>query len=95
MLLVLAMSSVAVYGILLAGWSSGSKYPLLGSVRGSAQMVSYEAALALSVVTVVMLTGSLSTHEIVVQQAGKGYEPVRRSSRCRAGTCWPPASCRS
>jgi NADH-quinone oxidoreductase subunit H len=74
-LLVLAMSSIAVYGVLLAGWSSGSKYPLLGSVRGSAQMVSYEAALALSVVTVVMLTGSLSTHEIVVQQAGKGFEP--------------------
>jgi NADH-quinone oxidoreductase subunit H len=74
-LLVLAMSSIAVYGILLAGWSSGSKYPLLGSVRGSAQMVSYEAALALSVVTVVMLTGSLSTHDIVVEQAGKGFEP--------------------
>lgn len=73
-LLVLAMSSIAVYGILLAGWSSGSKYPLLGSVRGSAQMVSYEAALALSVVTVVMLTGSLSTHQIVLQQAGDGYD---------------------
>ena len=73
-LLVLAMSSIAVYGILLAGWSSGSKYPLLGAVRGSAQMVSYEAALALSVVTVVMLTGSLSTHEIVSQQAGDGYD---------------------
>jgi NADH-quinone oxidoreductase subunit H len=73
-LLVLAMSSVAVYGILLAGWSSGSKYPLLGSVRGSAQMVSYEAALGLSVATVVMLTGSLSTHEIVAQQAGDGYD---------------------
>ena len=73
-LLVLAMSSIAVYGILLAGWSSGSKYPLLGSVRASAQMVSYEAALALSVVTVVMLTGSLSTHEIVSQQAGDGYD---------------------
>ncbi|HLM29984.1 MAG TPA: NADH-quinone oxidoreductase subunit NuoH [Acidimicrobiales bacterium] len=73
-LLVLAMSSIAVYGVLLAGWSSGSKYPLLGSVRGSAQMVSYEAALALTVVTVVMLTGSLSTHEIVAQQSGDGYD---------------------
>ena len=49
-LLVLAMSSIAVYGVMLAGWSSGSKYPLLGSVRASAQMVSYEAALGLSVV---------------------------------------------
>ena len=73
-LLVLAMSSIAVYGVLLAGWSSGSKYPLLGSVRGSAQMVSYEAALSLTVVTVVMLSGSLSTHEIVAQQSGDGYD---------------------
>ncbi|MEM9517460.1 MAG: NADH-quinone oxidoreductase subunit H, partial [Actinomycetota bacterium] len=46
-LVVLALSSIAVYGIMLAGWSSGSKYPLLGSVRASAQMVSYEAALGL------------------------------------------------
>ena len=49
-LFALAMSSIAVYGVMLAGWSSGSKYPLLGSVRASAQMVSYEAALGLSVV---------------------------------------------
>ena len=47
-LLVLALSSIAVYGIMLAGWSSGSKYPLLGAVRATAQMVSYEAALGLS-----------------------------------------------
>jgi NADH-quinone oxidoreductase subunit H len=73
-LLVLAMSSVAVYGVMLAGWSSGSKWPLLGAVRGSAQMVSYEAALGLSVVAVVLLSGSLSTHDIVVAQAGDGYE---------------------
>lgn len=72
-LLILAMSAIAVYGIMLAGWSSGSKYPLLGAVRASAQMVSYEAALGLSVVAVVMMTGSLSTHDIVVQQAGDGY----------------------
>ncbi|MGI9577451.1 MAG: NADH-quinone oxidoreductase subunit NuoH [Microthrixaceae bacterium] len=69
-LLVLAMSSVAVYGIMLAGWSSGSKYPLLGSVRASAQMVSYEAALGLSVATVLILAGSLSTNLIVDGQAG-------------------------
>ncbi len=75
-LLMLAMSSVAVYGVLLAGWSSGSKYPLLGAVRGSAQMVSYEAALGLAVVTVVMLTGSLSTHQIVLEQSGEGYGGV-------------------
>ena len=69
-LLVLAMSSVAVYGVMLAGWSSGSKYPLLGSVRASAQMVSYEAALGLSVATILILAGSLSTNLIVDGQAG-------------------------
>ncbi|HXH57639.1 NADH-quinone oxidoreductase subunit NuoH [Iamia sp.] len=68
-LFILAMSSVAVYGIMLAGWSSGSKYPLLGSVRASAQMVSYEAALGLTVVTVVMVAGSLSTNAIVSAQS--------------------------
>ena len=72
-LLVLACSSIAVYGVMLAGWSSGSKYPLLGSVRASAQMVSYEAALGMSVVTVVMLAGSLSTHDMVLNQAGDGF----------------------
>jgi len=72
-LLILAASSIAVYGVMLAGWSSGSKYPLLGSVRASAQMVSYEAALGLSVVTVVLLAGSLSTHDIVMSQAGAGF----------------------
>ena len=59
-LFVLAMSSIAVYGVMLAGWSSGSKYPLLGSVRASAQMVSYEAAMGLSVVAVVLKAGTLS-----------------------------------
>ncbi|MDA8359672.1 MAG: NADH-quinone oxidoreductase subunit NuoH [Actinomycetota bacterium] len=68
-LLVLAMSSIAVYGVMLAGWSSGSKYPLLGSVRASAQMISYEAALGISVVTVVLITGSLSTRAMVESQA--------------------------
>jgi len=69
-LLVLAMSSIAVYGVMLAGWSSGSKYPLLGSVRASAQMISYEAALGMTVVMVVLITGSLSTRAIVDSQSG-------------------------
>jgi len=69
-LFLLAMSSVAVYGVMLAGWSSGSKYPLLGSVRASAQMVSYEAALGLSVAAVVLVSGSLLTSEIVAEQSG-------------------------
>jgi NADH-quinone oxidoreductase subunit H len=68
-LLFMALSSIAVYGVMLAGWSSGSKYPLLGSVRATAQMVSYEAALGLSVATVVLLTGTLSTNGIVDAQA--------------------------
>jgi NADH-quinone oxidoreductase subunit H len=69
-LFLLAMSSVGVYGAMLAGWASGSKYPLLGSVRASASMVSYEAALGMSVVTVILLSGSLTTHDIVATQAG-------------------------
>jgi NADH-quinone oxidoreductase subunit H len=68
-LVVLAMSSIAVYGVMLAGWSSGSKYPLLGSVRASAQMISYEAALGITTVTVVIVTGSLSTRAMVQSQA--------------------------
>jgi NADH-quinone oxidoreductase subunit H len=68
-LFLLAMSSIGVYGIMLAGWSSGSKYPLLGSVRASAQMISYEAALGMTVVTVVLITGSLTTRAIVDAQA--------------------------
>ncbi len=66
----LAMSSLAIYGVMLAGWSSGSKYPLLGSVRASAQMVSYEAALGLAVAAVVLQSGSLSTHDMVLSQSG-------------------------
>jgi len=69
-LFLLAMSSVAVYGVMLAGWSSGSKYPLLGSVRASAQMVSYEAALGLSVASVVLVSGSLVISDIVAEQSG-------------------------
>ena len=67
-LLLLALSSIAVYGIMLAGWSSGSKYPLLGSVRASAQMVSYEAALGLSLASVILVSGTLSTSGIVANQ---------------------------
>jgi NADH-quinone oxidoreductase subunit H len=69
-LVMLAMSGISVYGVMLAGWASGSKYPLLSSVRASAQMISYEAALGISIVTIVLVTGSLSTHDIVTSQAG-------------------------
>jgi NADH-quinone oxidoreductase subunit H len=69
-LLMLAMSGISVYGVMLAGWSSGSKYPLLSSVRASAQMISYEAALGMTIVTIILVTGSLSTHNIVTSQGG-------------------------
>jgi NADH-quinone oxidoreductase subunit H len=68
-LFLLAMSSIAVYGVFLAGWSSGSKYPLLGSVRASAQMISYEAAMSLAVAAAVLATGSLETHRIYLNQS--------------------------
>jgi NADH-quinone oxidoreductase subunit H len=69
-LLMLMLSGIAVYGIMLAGWASGSKYPLLGSVRASAQMVSYEAALGMNIAAVILLAGTLSTHGIVSSQNG-------------------------
>jgi NADH-quinone oxidoreductase subunit H len=65
----LAMSGLGVYGVMLAGWSSGSKYPLLGSVRASAQVLSYEAAMGLSIVGVLVHTSTLSTRGIVLQQS--------------------------
>ena len=72
-LFVLAVSSIAVYGVMLAGWSSGSKYPLLGSVRATAQMVSYEAAMGISVAALVLTSGSLSTRTMVEIQASEGF----------------------
>ena len=68
-LFLLAMSGISVYGVMLAGWASGSKYPLLGSVRASAQMVSYEAAMSLAIAAVVLSAGALSTRAIVDSQA--------------------------
>jgi NADH-quinone oxidoreductase subunit H len=68
-LVVLACSSIGVYGIVLAGWASGSPYPLLAALRSAAQVISYEIALGLSVVGVILYTGSLSTADIVANQA--------------------------
>ncbi|HXE74368.1 MAG TPA: complex I subunit 1 family protein [Candidatus Xenobia bacterium] len=70
LLFVLGVTSLTVYSIALAGWSSNSKYPLLGALRSSAQMISYELALTLSVVGVLLLANSLSLREIVAQQSG-------------------------
>ena len=69
-LVIFAITSMGVYGIVLAGWSSNSKYSLLGGLRSSAQMISYELAYGLSFAAVIMLAGSLSLREIVDDQAG-------------------------
>ncbi len=69
-LYILAITSLGVYGIVLAGWSSGSKYSLLGGIRSSAQMISYEVAYGLSMVGVLLLANTLSLREIVEQQQG-------------------------
>jgi NADH-quinone oxidoreductase subunit H len=71
LLWILAMSSLGVYGIVLAGWSSGSKYPLLGGVRSSAQMVSYELAMGLSLAAVFVYNGTLQSSQIVAAQSAR------------------------
>ena len=68
-LLVLAVAGVGIYGAVLAGWSSGSTYPLMGGLRSSAQMISYEIAMGLSLVAVFLYAGSMSTSQIVAAQA--------------------------
>ncbi|MCV2395627.1 NADH-quinone oxidoreductase subunit NuoH [Actinotalea sp. M2MS4P-6] len=68
-LYILAAASVGVYGIVLGGWASGSTYPLLGSVRSTAQVISYELAMGMSLVSVFIMSGSMSTSEIVNAQA--------------------------
>ncbi|MEU6266486.1 NADH-quinone oxidoreductase subunit NuoH [Saccharopolyspora shandongensis] len=68
LLVVLACASIGVYGIVLAGWASGSPYPLLGSLRSAAQVISYEIAMGLSFVAVIMYAGTLSTSGIVEAQ---------------------------
>jgi len=73
LLIILGATSIGVYGIALAGWSSNSKYSLLGSLRASAQMISYELALGLSLVGILLLSSSLSLREIVSTQAGTWF----------------------
>jgi NADH-quinone oxidoreductase subunit H len=69
-LYILALTSLGVYGITLSGWSSNSKYSLFGGIRSSAQMISYELSMGLSIVGVVLITGSLSLQDIVLHQYG-------------------------
>ena len=75
-LYILAIASVGVYGIVLAGWSSGSTYPLLGGLRSSAQVISYEIAMGLSLVAVFIYAGSMSTSDIVAAQSSWWYAVV-------------------
>lgn len=69
-LYILAVTSIAVYGVTLSGWASGSKYSMLGGIRASAQMISYELALGLSILTPVMITGTMSVGSIIDAQQG-------------------------
>src|SRR5690349_3260738 len=75
-LVVFAIASMGIYGIVLAGWSSNSKYALLGGLRSAAQMISYELAYGLSLAAVVMLAGSLSLREIVTNQSGYWFHVI-------------------
>jgi len=75
-LYILAIASIGVYGIVLAGWSSGSTYPLLGGLRSSAQVISYEIAMGLSLVAVFIYAGSMSTSDIVAAQSTWWYAVV-------------------
>jgi NADH-quinone oxidoreductase subunit H len=78
MLVIFAITSMGIYGIVLAGWSSNSKYSLLGGLRSSAQMISYELSYALALASVILLAGSLSLRDVVDQQAGVWFGFVPR-----------------
>lgn len=79
-LYVFAMVSIGVYGIMIGGWASNNKYALYGSIRAASQMISYELAMGMSIVALILTTGSLSLHEIVQQQQGMHwnvfYQPL-------------------
>jgi NADH-quinone oxidoreductase subunit H len=75
-LFILALTSLAVYGIVLAGWSSNNKYALLGGLRSSAQMVSYEISMGMSTIPILLLAGNVSLNTIINQQAWGGWNVV-------------------
>ncbi len=78
MLVIFAITSMGIYGIVLAGWSSNSKYSLLGGLRSSAQMISYELSYALALAAVIILAGSLSLRDVVNEQAGTWFGFIPR-----------------
>lgn len=69
LLFVFAILSIAVYGIIIGGWASNNKYSLMGAMRAGSQMISYELAMGLSIISIIMMTGSLSLKEIAIQQS--------------------------
>jgi NADH-quinone oxidoreductase subunit H len=73
LLYIISVASIGIYGIILGGWSSNSKYPLLASLRASAQLISYEVAVTMTLVTVIMLSGTLSMVGIVKAQLARGW----------------------
>ena len=80
LLFIFAILSIAVYGIIIGGWASNNKYSLMGAMRAGSQMISYELAMGLSIISIIMMSGSLSLKEIAVQQSGMHwnvfYQPL-------------------
>jgi NADH-quinone oxidoreductase subunit H len=79
-LFIFGVISIGVYGIMIGGWASNNKYSLFGAVRASSQMISYELAMGISAITIIMMTGSLSLNDIIAKQHGMNwnifYQPV-------------------
>jgi NADH-quinone oxidoreductase subunit H len=90
-LYIFAISSLGVYGVIMGGWASNSKYPFLGALRSAAQMVSYEVSIGFVIITVLLCVGSLNLTDIVLAQDGSGWGlPWRASSTgtgCRCSRC--------
>lgn len=81
-LYIFGVVSIGVYGIMIGGWASNNKYSLLGSVRASSQMISYELAMGMAIISLVMMTGTLSVREIVFQQPGAHWNAFYQPLGC-------------